>query len=190
MNRPVCLIIDQATENPPFDLGVINHHTYLSDLRPWVLPGEIEKLAVHIRESAINRQNALWNYFSLRVKAEITEGSQPVDKLDLLVSEVDALRKQIADGILSRVIVGPEGTGRVREAQRELVIERLLSEARQKRIRVIHSVQLADGAVSFLVGAGASNEAVAELRVLAKSLGIDLVVGSIPNPKAGREPEN
>jgi hypothetical protein len=191
MNRPVCLIIDHATEDPPFDLGVVNHHKYVSDLRPWVLPGEIEKLATHIRESALNKQNALWNYFSLRVKAEVTEPSGPADKLDILVSEVDALRKQIADGILSRVTIGSTGApSRVREAQRELIIDRLLGEARQKHVRVLHHFDDANGIVTFLVGPDTSYDAGLELITLARTLGVELTVGRLPNPKAGRVPEN
>jgi hypothetical protein len=58
MNKPICLTIDEATKDPPFDLDTVNHHPYVSDLRPWVLPGEIEKLAVHIKESATNKENA------------------------------------------------------------------------------------------------------------------------------------
>src|SRR5438874_755705 len=97
MNKPICLTLDEATKNPPFDLDLVNHHPYVSDLRPWVLPSEVKKLAAHIKDSSMTKENALWKYFSLRVKAEATEQPGPTDKLDLIVAEVDALRKQVAE---------------------------------------------------------------------------------------------
>lgn len=106
MNLPICLAIDEATKDPPFDLDLINHHPYNSDLRPWVLPKEIEKLANHIKDSATAKENALWQYFALRVKADTTEGkSGPDAKLDLLVSEFDALRQQL---LLGRAVSSQE----------------------------------------------------------------------------------
>lgn len=66
MNKPICLIIDKTTKGPPFDLGQVSHHQYVSDLRPWILPDEIEQLARHITESAVTQGNALWKHFALR----------------------------------------------------------------------------------------------------------------------------
>ena len=94
LNKPVCLVRDEQTERTPFDVGSINNHTYV--VTPWTLEDEVLKLAAHVRRSAGAGDNALWKYFGLRIKAEATRSeSQPTDKLDLLMSEVAALRKEI-----------------------------------------------------------------------------------------------
>lgn len=95
MNKPICLTIDKATKDAPFDLNVVNHHAYVSDLRPWILPGEIDKLATHIEDSATSQENALWKYFALRISAELTESkSGQQSELSLLRMEIEALRKE------------------------------------------------------------------------------------------------
>lgn len=103
MNKPICLVIDDVTKDAPFDLESVNHHEYVSDLRPWVLPAEVDKLAAHIGESFSEKENALWKHFALRLIADATERpSGPDDKIDLLLSEVEALRKQVATTDLER----------------------------------------------------------------------------------------
>lgn len=95
MNKPICLTIDKATKDAPFDLNVVNHHAYVSDLRPWILPAEIDKLATHIEESATSQENALWKYFALRISAELTESKSGRESdLSLLRMEIEALRKE------------------------------------------------------------------------------------------------
>jgi hypothetical protein len=114
MKMPICLTIDKATKNPPFDLSLVNHHAYDSDLRPWILPGEVEKLSTHIRESATTKDNELWKYFALRFVADSTD-SKPKEgnELSLLRMEFEALRKDLRstrhrpmDATLSRSIEG------------------------------------------------------------------------------------
>lgn len=98
MNKSVCIIRDETTERTPFDMAPINNHTYSSDLSPWIVPKEIESLSAHIKQSIGATDNALWKYFGLRIKAESAEQPPgPEGKLDLLVSEVDALRKQLQE---------------------------------------------------------------------------------------------
>jgi hypothetical protein len=55
MNKRVCLVIDETTKNPPFDLSVLNHEKYVADLRPWVLPTEIKKINGFPKARARNR---------------------------------------------------------------------------------------------------------------------------------------
>lgn len=94
MNKPICLTIDAQTKKAPFDLAVINHHEYVHDLRPWVLPTEIDKLSEHIRQSAAKRDNALWTYFALRISAKpAAADSKDASVMDLILREMEGLRK-------------------------------------------------------------------------------------------------
>lgn len=106
LNKPVCIILDETTDRTPFDLSTINNHTYDSELAMWKTPAEIEKLATHLRESADAKDNALWKYFALRLVAgPVRTDAQPADKLDLLLAEVAALRKDSA--VARRALVAP-----------------------------------------------------------------------------------
>lgn len=37
LNKPVCLVRDNLTELVPFDMSIVNNHTYQSSLVPWVI---------------------------------------------------------------------------------------------------------------------------------------------------------
>jgi hypothetical protein len=62
LDRPVALIRDEFAEKVPFDIGVISHHVYRSDLVQPVVRDEIPKLSQFVKsvfEKADNK-NALW----------------------------------------------------------------------------------------------------------------------------------
>lgn len=51
LDRPAFLVKDDKTEGYPFDTSVLNTYSYASDLSPWILQTQIERLAAHIRSS-------------------------------------------------------------------------------------------------------------------------------------------
>ena len=98
LNKPVCLIKDDATLKIPFDTSIINYHTYKSALNPWTLDKEIEALSNHIEESLkrSNDTNSLWKYFSLNSTAHSVEPEKGMEgRMDFLAMQFEALRKQL-----------------------------------------------------------------------------------------------
>ncbi len=62
LDRPVALIRDEFTEKVPFDIQIIGHHVYKSNLAQWVVCDEIPKLS-QFMESVFEKsdnKNALW----------------------------------------------------------------------------------------------------------------------------------
>jgi hypothetical protein len=99
LNKPVCLIKDDITNNIPFDTAIINNYTYLSALTPWTMEEQIDDLTNHIRESfeRCNGSNSLWKYFSLSSPAEPVEGEQGIEgRIDYLTNQIEALREQLS----------------------------------------------------------------------------------------------
>ena len=108
LNKPVCVVRDETTDRTPFDMSPINNHTYSSDVSPWILPGEIEKMAAHIKQSATVTDNALWKYFGLRIavaSADSPPGAN--DQLSLLRIELEALRRDLLRDRPTRVRLMP-----------------------------------------------------------------------------------
>ena len=98
LNKPVCLVKDDLTMKIPFDTAIVNNHTYLNALQPWTLDKEIDKLAIHIKESmeGSNEINNLWNYFSLSSTAHPVKPEKGVDgRIDYLTMQIEALRDQL-----------------------------------------------------------------------------------------------
>lgn len=93
LNKPVCLIRDDKTIHVPFDLSLINNHTYPSSMEDWVANGESIKLADHVKQSAAVVDNALWKYFALGIIAESSLKGENA----LLRNELAALRKALED---------------------------------------------------------------------------------------------
>jgi hypothetical protein len=112
LNKPVCIIKDDVTptERVPFDLSIINHHTYHSD-PTWTLVAEIEKLAAHVGHSSGDQDNALWKYFGLKLTAHVPEakGTAEDRKSDLLFAEIAALRKEVKSLGTPTPPTGPAG---------------------------------------------------------------------------------
>jgi hypothetical protein len=186
MNKPICLAIDDATSDPPFDLESINHHKYVSDLRPWVLPGEINKLAAHIEESARAKENALWKYFSLRLLAEPKPQQSPgrQDKTDLLLSEVAALRRQVT--VLARIahdsVLSPQDVA-VHPWERKAKANPIIQATQQLGVEV-WKYEITDEEVRLWIPPpGVSKNVLTYLSTLATNLGFRLTVQVSPPRK-------
>lgn len=98
LNKPVCIIKDDVTNNIPFDIAIINNHTYLSALNPWTIDKQIEDLTDHIKESynKCEGSNSLWKYFSLSSTAKPIEGEHDIEgKIEFLTKQIEALRNQL-----------------------------------------------------------------------------------------------
>ena len=54
LNKPVALVVDDKTENIPFDASIINFHRYGSSLDAWSIESEINKLVEHVKNSGFN----------------------------------------------------------------------------------------------------------------------------------------
>lgn len=99
LNKPVCVIKDDLTENIPFDTNTINNHTYINTIDPWILPSEIKKLKEHLQASIEKSkgQNSLWRYFGMKSEAIGMSKSDisSDDKFDYLLNQFDSLKSQI-----------------------------------------------------------------------------------------------
>lgn len=86
LNKPIALVVDDKTENIPFDTGNINRHVY-SSFPVWDLEGEIDDLAEHIKtsEEKSKGKNALWKHFGITESAEFKFESPTLeDKVDYI----------------------------------------------------------------------------------------------------------
>lgn len=101
LNKPICLVKDDVTTFVPFDLGVINHHTYSSALNVWDLDKEKEALASHFRETQKNDTNTLWKYFSISGTAAPVSVSK-ADKTDFIIRQIETLRDEMRDLSMDR----------------------------------------------------------------------------------------
>ena len=105
LNKPVCMLRDNATPAVPFDTAIINFHTYLSELAPWTLEAQVQQLNQHIKDSIdrSNGHNALWRYFGLTTFASPPAQETGTDaKLDLLSFQVEALGRRLENPSLPR----------------------------------------------------------------------------------------
>ncbi len=107
LNRPVCMVKDDATERVPFDTGIINFHTYLSELAPWTLENQVQQLKGHINDSVegSNGSNALWRYFGLTAVAAPPVEETGLDaKVDRLTLQFEALNRRLENPTPSRFL--------------------------------------------------------------------------------------
>ena len=113
-NRPVALVKDSATaaEIVPFDIKIINHHTYSSELNVWEIEQEIEKLKSHLEECVenIDGGNSLWTYFSLSAKdapkaVPLEAGADVEGQLAFMNRQLEGLREEFANVRAIREIV-------------------------------------------------------------------------------------
>lgn len=98
LNKPVCVIKDDLTNNVPFDTGIINYHEYLSTLEPWELNNEIDKLSEHIKSSfqRSEEKNTLWKYFGLKAEATAYESAPgPDSRMDYITMQLEALNRRL-----------------------------------------------------------------------------------------------
>jgi len=94
VDKPVALVKDHLTTYVPFDMSLINHHTYNASLAPWLLKTEIHALRDHLLSSVNGSQgrNTLWKYFGLTAKSKQRTDSLEEDKLDLILRMLERTR--------------------------------------------------------------------------------------------------
>lgn len=114
VDKPVCIVKDDATPRIPFDTTIINYHTYLSSLAPWTLENQISELAAHIQKSLSRSkgQNTLWRYFGLSTRAALpTEKANVDEKLELLSLQIEGLNRRLEQEPVRRVKSKSEDDG-------------------------------------------------------------------------------
>jgi len=94
VNKPVCLVKDDVTENVPFDTGIINYHTYASALDGWAVEKERDDLTTHITNTLEKGGdvNAMWKYFGVKLHAAAMEAGTVGDQLALISRQIEQLR--------------------------------------------------------------------------------------------------
>jgi hypothetical protein len=99
VDKPACMVVDDITNNIPFDIGIVNYHTYKSCIDPWVLSVEIDKLVSHILATKeTSERNSLWRYFGLSTRAHFSDKETGIEaKVDLMSMRLDGLARQLSD---------------------------------------------------------------------------------------------
>jgi hypothetical protein len=98
LNKPTCMIKDDATAHVPFDTSIVNYHTYAAKLMAWNAKTESDKLLSHIQKTVSSEQpgNALWRYFGLSHAAHISEPKPGEDsRIEYLTLKIDQLSRQM-----------------------------------------------------------------------------------------------
>lgn len=92
LDKPVCLVADNATPDFPFDTAIINRHKYESVLRIWNIEEEREKLFLHMNETIekANGRNSLWRHFGIEATGKLNpESYTESEKIDYLIEMVN-----------------------------------------------------------------------------------------------------
>jgi hypothetical protein len=100
LDMPVALVIDDKTKKIPFDTSIINFHKYKSSLSAWEIKKEIENLSSHLDHvmAKSTGKNSLWKYFGVAQTGSFhPEDASIEDKLNLILSEIAALKNEIRD---------------------------------------------------------------------------------------------
>lgn len=95
LNKPVALVVDDKTENIPFDTSIINFHRYGSSLDAWSIESEINKLEEHIKNAykKTKDHNALWKYFGVAQTGMFKpEDAEMGEKFDLIIQELSTIK--------------------------------------------------------------------------------------------------
>jgi hypothetical protein len=105
VDKPVCVLRDMQTDRIPFDMSIINVHTYEPSLAPWLLEDQVSQLALHLQASAqrSDNRNTLWRYFGLTTKAAFKEGESSLEeKVDLVLLQLRGFESQAPLALLRR----------------------------------------------------------------------------------------
>jgi hypothetical protein len=98
LNKPVCIVKDELTDEVPFDAGILNYQGYSSILGAWEREEQVEALVKHIEasEAGSKGENTLWKYFGLKSEAKPYQGEPGTEsKLDLLAIQLDGLQQTV-----------------------------------------------------------------------------------------------
>jgi len=125
LNKRAILVRDTLTV-VPFDMQIINHHTYAPSLNAWELEEEISRLTTHIASSCVEEQasNSLWQYFGLRTVGAGLGESNEATSMQVLTDEIHALRREIV--AVSPPSESPYGYANVDLAGLEIEVSELL----------------------------------------------------------------
>lgn len=96
LNRPLCMVKDDKTQESPFDTRSINCHTYLS--RPqWQVAREVDRLTTHIQKAAETNDgtNSLWRYFGVSSSAVPVEAGEIGEQIQFMREEIRAMRSEL-----------------------------------------------------------------------------------------------
>lgn len=123
VDKPFCLVHDPFVGTLPFDTGILNALEYEPSLSPWVLPGEVDRMAGHLRESSEGSggRNTLWRYFGLTTRGsmEAADRSTVEEKLDFVIAELGKRDQALAFDPSHRIVAllraGNAVTGRLQD---------------------------------------------------------------------------
>lgn len=98
LNKPVSIVRDDNTPKIPFDMTVINHHTYQSAIQLWDIEKQVKGLANHIQK-CLERSagsNMLWKYFGISTRGSLgTVKGGVEEKVDMLTLQLEGLTRQL-----------------------------------------------------------------------------------------------
>ena len=176
LNRTVCMVKDDATPSVPFDTSIVNFHTYLSELTPWTLNSEIERLSAHMKKSIERSEgkNTLWKYFGIStIATPPTEDESKGAVLELMTRRLDGLNRKLDMALDGSKPARPKEKSKSSE-------ERFFDDA--IRITSSHGFPVTEahfggGVVTLMVDAEkVSDEIRSSLNSLADQHGIDLII--------------
>jgi len=92
-NKRVCLVRDDKTPKIPFDINIVNYHTYDPSLSMVTGKEQIGLLAEHIKKVLdAEDANPLWKRFSLTVRAELAAAEPGQDpRMELVLEKMDSI---------------------------------------------------------------------------------------------------
>jgi hypothetical protein len=175
VDKPACMIVDDITVNVPFDTSIVNYHTYRSNIDPWVLPSEIEKLCSHILATKLDgERNPLWRYFGLSANAHFSEKETGIEsKIDLMNIRLNGITRQLLDrGQPIR------GSLAIKEPDAEVMLYRMLSEIVINAGYRINNGRASDGVLFLSTDGELPAKLKEELTILAETAGIKLELES------------
>lgn len=91
LDKPIAIVKDELTPEPPFDTGLLHHHEYASSLHGWTIEDQKKRLTKHIldTEEENKNQNSMWKLLGMQSSAKMFH-PEPGDE-----SQIELLRMQI-----------------------------------------------------------------------------------------------
>lgn len=102
LNKPTCIVIDNMTNEIPFDAKDINYYKYLSSLKTYEIKEQIINLSKHLKKSVeISKgKNSLWKYFGITTTAEpLKEETDINEKIGHLSGQIQSLRTEVTGSL-------------------------------------------------------------------------------------------
>ena len=105
LNKPVSIVRDDNTPKIPFDMTIINHHTYQSAIQLWDIEKQVKGLAKHIKKCMERSagSNMLWKYFGISTRGSLEAVKGGIgEKVDMLALQVEGLTRKLNENQPSR----------------------------------------------------------------------------------------